>query len=331
MNPGLLSVVLPTYNHCHFLEESLVAVLGQSYSTLEFIVVDDGSTDGTAELLERYARCDPRVRVLRNPRNQGIIPSVAWGRAEARGEFLCFASSDDRILPGFFEKTIRLLQKNPTTGLCWTDPSHFFESSGPIYPRRAGLSRESGYVSPESLVRLYREGRLSAPLYSAPAMYRRSDFEAAGGLLADLRWYSDFFVTLVVALRTGLAYVPEALTSTRIQAKSYSRQGAAQKEIQRQVMTHLLDLFLSDAYRDVAPLVARSGLLSYFGWPMFRLADRDPRYRPLLDRRFLRRALRFTFQHEARKMIPAWLQRCFFRARVALKSRARAGPGGPPG
>lgn len=321
MNQPLVSIVMPNYNDARFLRESVDALLGQSYPFLEIIIVDDASTDESPALLAAYERRDSRVRVLLNPGNRGTVLSATRGQAEARGEYLYFASSDDKVLPGFFEKSVKLLEEFPKAGLCWTDPSHFFASGGPVYSRHTGITAGPAYLSPEDLVRDYQEGRLSAPLHAAPALLRRSTYEAAGGFLGELRWYCDFFVTLVMAFRTGICYLPEALTSTRVQQQSYSRSGSVQKAAQEQVLTRILDLLLSPAYKDVAPLVNRSGVLAYFGWPMFQLAQRHPKYRPLLDRRFLLRGLFFSVKHEVRRVASPPIQRFYFLAREIIRSR----------
>jgi glycosyltransferase involved in cell wall biosynthesis len=317
---------MPNYNDARFLRESLPALLEQSYPVLQIIVVDDGSSDGSVAVLSEYAKRDARLRFLVNEKNMGTVLSVARAQAEATGEYIYFASADDRVLPGFFEKAVKLLEEHPKASLCWTDPCHFFESGGPLYSRRTGITTGPAYVSAQDLAEAYRSGRLSAPMHAAPALLRRSAYLAAGGLLPELRWYSDFFVTLIMAFRTGMCYLPEALTSTRVQRTSYSRAGSAQKKVQREVLTRLLDLLLSPAYQDVAPLVKQSGVLSYFGWPMLQLSLRDSRYRQLLHPRFLRRGLYFSAKHTVRKLAPLSFERFYFFARQLLRARTQPFP-----
>lgn len=329
----LVSVVMINFNDSQYLRDAVDSVLQQSYTTMELVIVDDASTDDSFALFSEYARRDPRVRLHRNERNQGVVFTSNKAYSLTRGEYLYFLSSNDKALPGFFEKTVRALEAHPQAGLCWTDPSHFFESGGPVYSRRTGLTRGSAYLSPEDLVRIYESGALSSPLHAAPAMFRRSAYEAAGGCLPELRWTCDFFLTLVAAFRCGMCYVPEALTATRILEKSYWRTGSAQKKVQQAVFAHMLDLLVSPRFSDIGPLVKRSGVLSYFGLPMFRLALGDPRYRTLLDRRFLRRGILFSIKHEVRQFSSVPFQRIYFHARDFIRSRTgrpwRGAPSGP--
>lgn len=91
--PGLVSVVTATYNMSRYLAETLDSILAQDYPQLESIVIDDGSTDDTFRVLERYA-ADPRVRVVRQA-NAGQTVAKNRGIAEARGEFIAFCDADD--------------------------------------------------------------------------------------------------------------------------------------------------------------------------------------------------------------------------------------------
>lgn len=91
------SIVLPTYNRAGLLPRAVGSVLDQTFTDWELLVVDDGSKDGTAELLQTYS--DPRIRALRNAVNRERSYSRNRAIAEARGDFICFLDSDDEWLP----------------------------------------------------------------------------------------------------------------------------------------------------------------------------------------------------------------------------------------
>lgn len=97
MTPPLISVVLPTYNRAGTLERAIRTVLGQTFRALELIVVDDGSTDGTAAVLAAIG--DERLRPMRLPRNRGAAAARNAGLAEARAAWIAFQDSDDEWLP----------------------------------------------------------------------------------------------------------------------------------------------------------------------------------------------------------------------------------------
>ncbi len=108
MNP-LISVVIPTYNHAHFLKTSLGSVIAQSYSNWEAIVIDNHSTDNTEEVVSSFS--DPRIR-LKKIHNHGVIASSRnLGILDAKGEWISFLDSDDLWFPDKLEKTISEIQK----------------------------------------------------------------------------------------------------------------------------------------------------------------------------------------------------------------------------
>ena len=111
----LVSVILPVYNQCEFVGRAIESVLSQRFTDFEFLVVDDGSTDATPEIIERYA---DRVRVITQP-NQGPYPARNRALREARGEFLAFIDSDDAWLPNRLERQVTILQANPEVALVY--------------------------------------------------------------------------------------------------------------------------------------------------------------------------------------------------------------------
>src|SRR3954454_19415660 len=88
--PGLVSVAIPTYNRAYILDKAIESALAQTYRPVEIIVIDDGSTDGTAELVGRY----PELRYFHQP-NGGLSAARNSGLRQARGEFIALFDSDD--------------------------------------------------------------------------------------------------------------------------------------------------------------------------------------------------------------------------------------------
>lgn len=102
----LVSVIIPSYNHGRFLHQTIQSVLQQTYSTLELIIIDDGSSDDSWALIQAAASEDPRIRAY-HQENQGAHAAINRGLALAQGEFLCILNSDDRYTP---ERLARLVE-----------------------------------------------------------------------------------------------------------------------------------------------------------------------------------------------------------------------------
>ena len=115
MKPPELSIIMPVYNSAKYVVEAVDSLLSQSYSNFELIIINDASTDGTAELLDNIQ--DERIRLLNNDKNMGIVYSRNRGLAVARGDFIAPFDGDDVASPEKFEKQIDFLNKNTSYAL----------------------------------------------------------------------------------------------------------------------------------------------------------------------------------------------------------------------
>ena len=107
----MISCVMPTYNREEYLAESIESVLMQSEKDFELIVVDDGSTDDTAILMEYYTKKDKRIKYVRSDVNQGIAKTRNMGIRASKGEYIAVMDSDDLCHPDRLKKQLKLLKK----------------------------------------------------------------------------------------------------------------------------------------------------------------------------------------------------------------------------
>jgi glycosyltransferase involved in cell wall biosynthesis len=120
MNKDLVSVVIPSYNRAYCIATTIDSTLVQTHANLEILVVDDGSSDGTRELIEDRYRGESRVRYVYQS-NAGVSAARNHGLRLARGQFLALLDSDDIWLPWKVEAQLRCLEALPTAGMIWTD------------------------------------------------------------------------------------------------------------------------------------------------------------------------------------------------------------------
>jgi glycosyltransferase involved in cell wall biosynthesis len=120
MNQELVSVVIPTCNRASSVERAIDSVLAQTHQALDIIVVDDGSTDDTAERMVRRYGNDSRVRYLRQS-NQGVSAARNTGLAAVRGAYVALLDSDDTWKPWKIEVQLCCLRAVPEAGMIWTD------------------------------------------------------------------------------------------------------------------------------------------------------------------------------------------------------------------
>jgi glycosyltransferase involved in cell wall biosynthesis len=185
----LVSVIVPAYNASAYIEEALGSVLAQDYPSLEVIVVDDGSQDGTPGLARRFGE---RVRVVEQ-NNAGPAAARNCAVKLARGDLLAFIDADDVWLPGKLKAQVDYLRAHPETGLVygrylrWTaNPDGTF-GAPPTLPEASTCNialRPSGWVYPELL--------LGSLVWIVSVLMPKSLWESLGGMDESLRCGEDY-------------------------------------------------------------------------------------------------------------------------------------------
>lgn len=117
MRSPKLTVLTPVHNGERFLERTVESVLAQDFADFEFVIVDDGSTDATPEILQRWAARDPRIVIERIARNAGVAAALNRGLAIARGEYVGKQDSDDICVNGRLRAQVELLDREPDAAL----------------------------------------------------------------------------------------------------------------------------------------------------------------------------------------------------------------------
>ncbi len=194
----LVSVVMGTYNQAEYLAAAVDSALAQTYERLQVIVVDDGSTDDTADILAQYD--DPRLEVVGYRENRGMCAAYNDGFARVRGHYCTWTSSDNVMHGNQVQRLLQVLAENPEAGLSYSD----FQMMG----RRRGRAGW-GEVSFEDV---YDDGKT----IGASFMFR-SDLLRMGNVAFDDRvsGVQDTLMWLDLMMRKPFVYVPEVLYSYR--------------------------------------------------------------------------------------------------------------------
>ena len=243
---------MPNYNHAGYLPGALQAILGQSYRPAEIIVLDDCSTDQSVDIVEGFARKDPLVRLVRNERNMGVNYSVSRLVEMASGDYVCSTAADDRLLPGFLEKSMRLLARHPRAGLCSTmskvvDAATERETN--VMPLENVSARE-GYVSPEEALSWFR--RRESWIMGNTCVYRRAALVEAGGFIPELHAFADGFIQMVLALKHGACFIPEPLAVWRVSPSGYATESVTNLDVSLEMWSNAARL-MRTTYGDLFP------------------------------------------------------------------------------
>lgn len=209
-----VSVVIPAYNAQRYLFESLESVITQTYRNFECIVVDDGSTDRTPQIIDSLTAHDPRVRRLTVPHG-GIVKALNAGVQAARAEYIARTDADDVCMPNRFERQVRFLDDHPDCVLVGSMVTLIDPYSSTLWDVPTKSDHES--IEAELLT-----GNGWAVIHPS-TMMRRSAILRAGGYRAEYEWVEDLDLFLRMARFGRLANLQEPLLRYRQHYGSVNR------------------------------------------------------------------------------------------------------------
>jgi len=203
----LVSVVMCTYNGERFLREAVASILGQTFSGFELIVVDDGSTDRTPQILSELQARDSRLTVLTNEHNLGIAASTNRGLAAARGQYVALQDHDDISLPQRFETQVDFLNSHPEIALVGSAAT-LIDETGAAY---------ENYVEVADDLDIKWESLFRCPISHTSVMVRREVAAEVGGYALDpvLKVASDYDLLSRIAMRYRVVNLRRALVKWR--------------------------------------------------------------------------------------------------------------------
>lgn len=223
----LVTIVTPAYNQATFLRATIESVLAQTYPALEYIVIDDGSTDATLEVLSAY---EGKFRFL-SQENRGQAATLNRGWALARGAIIGYLSADDLLMPEAVSTLVAALLRDDSVAAAYCDFDLIDYGGALIRP-----------VQTEE----FERRRLVEDLVCQPgpgALFRRSAFIAVGGWNEQLRQIPDFEFWTRVAQKGDLVRVPQRLAGCRVHEES-----ASYRRLSAERSDEILKLVRSDAY-----------------------------------------------------------------------------------
>ena len=216
MNKGLVSIITPVYNGQDFLERSIKSVLAQTYENWELLLIDDGSSDNSVQIIENYLE-DNRIKLLRNESNSGIPTTRNKGIENSTGEFIALLDQDDEWLPHKLEKQVsRFLEIDDSFGLIYSNVE--------VRTDQGILSDQKKEIEPEVSIQSNLELMLSRNLITSPtAMVKRKALEEVGLFDESIRWGGDDYdLWIRIAHKFKFDYIDEVLCIRHEHQQNYS-------------------------------------------------------------------------------------------------------------
>jgi glycosyltransferase involved in cell wall biosynthesis len=211
--PPKISIIMPVWNGEKFLREAVDSVLNQTFADWELILIDDGSTDATPEILRAYAKADSRVRAHRLD-HAGIVVALNHGLAEAKGDWIARLDADDISEPIRLERQWEAVNRHPRAVLCHTGTALFGDAG--IMSGTTRLPRSRSFTA----LRLCYQ----CPITHSTVMFRREAALAVGGYRPEERHAEDFSLWGRLLAQGEFVALPEKLVRFRLHQQSVSRQ-----------------------------------------------------------------------------------------------------------
>lgn len=215
-----VSVVIPAYNTGRFIAEAIESVLAQTFTDFEAIIVDDGSTDDTRDVVARFT--DPRLRYVYQD-HAGVSAARNAGIRRAQGRYIAFLDADDWWLPEKLALQVRLLESHPETGLVYCGACRV--RNGRVLSRFR--ARYKGDVFGSLLVR--GNEKVMAGSASA-AIIRRECFEQVGGFDEECFALEDWEMWLRIAAQYAFDCVPDCLVYVRLHETNASSRAVKMRD-----------------------------------------------------------------------------------------------------
>lgn len=235
MRTPRVSIVMPVYNGERFLNQAIQSLLRQNFSDFELILINDGSRDSSASVLDTYARSDARITVITHTANLGIVIALNEGIARARGQYVARMDADDIAAPTRFEKQVQALDSDSNLSLVgsWAET---IDSSGQTVGR-VRLPTHDGTIKAGML--------LGNQFIHSATMFRRCLFDTAGPYRNRFPHAEDYDLWLRMIKYSTVSNIPAYLIRLRRYdgGVSYAHpqaQGDATLTLRRQYLTELL-------------------------------------------------------------------------------------------
>ena len=196
----MITIIIPLYNKVESIATALNSVLAQTYQDFEVVVVDDGSTDEGAAIVERYA--DPRIRLIRQD-NAGVSAARNKGIAEAKGEYVAFLDADDEWMPEFLTEIVALQQEFPE---CKAQATNYMISSCGV--KSSTVLRKIPFHRIRGVLLNYFEvaNHSNPPVWTGTVCIERTLLQEIGGFPLGVRSGEDLLTWARIATRTRWAY-----------------------------------------------------------------------------------------------------------------------------
>jgi hypothetical protein len=232
----LVSIVTPSYNQAKYLEQTILSVLDQDYPNIEYIVIDGASTDGSVDIIKKYAN---KFSYWISEKDSGQADAINKGFARATGGIIAWLNSDDYYLPGTVSAAVKVFEENPDAVL--------------VYGNMLAVDENGKTFNTLTYKQLTLEDLLCFQIIGQPAVFmRRSALQKTDGLNPAFHFLLDHLLWIQIAQHGHILHANQTWSAARYHPEAKNRAKAA--EFGREAF-RILDLVPQD--KNLAPILAK--------------------------------------------------------------------------
>jgi glycosyltransferase involved in cell wall biosynthesis len=247
-----LSVIIPNYNHGHFIIEQIDAIVNQTYKCHEIIIVDDKSTDNSVEIINKIIDKYPFIKLVQNKKNIGPLNIMNLGLEISSGDYVQFPSADDRMCSNLFEEAAKQFKHHPDAGV-FCGLAYQMEKNGKFQNliRSPLISSKSIHLTPEKVKKCF--AKYGFWIVGQTMIFNKSSFKKLDIKFdPSLEHYSDIFIALIISLKFGACFTPKTLASWRYYS-GYAEQHFSNQNLNSELFLKFETLCSSEKFNDLVP------------------------------------------------------------------------------
>ncbi len=249
MTDPKISVIMPVFNGEKYLREAIESILNQSFTDFEFIIVNDGSTDDTLEIIKNYK--DIRMKIINNEKNIGLTKSLNNSIIIATGQYIARQDADDISLPNRFEEQVQYLDENPEVMLLGTSV-YLIDEFGKIEERRMILTKPN--------LKSFLQGN---QFNHGTTMFRRKTIDTLGGYNELFKYCQDYELWIRITKNYEVRNLRQTLYMLRCHHESIGF-----KSIEESTLYNLLAkrMVINDLNENLVSIIQKNGIRIFYDY-----------------------------------------------------------------
>lgn len=229
-----ISALLPNYNDAALLPKAILSLLNQTAPLTEIIIIDDGSTDNSLDIIHGFMQEHPHIRLIQHETNEGVCAALNHGIEQAIGDYVLLCAADDSYHPNMAALAKQAIQKYPRVGLICGDALVNRFDLSKTFHRTLPYRKKNDWITSDEFKTLASRGYVGFNGGGGMLINRQAILEA-GKLYPQLRWHCDWLLYFAIAFRHGIYYIDQVFVHIFMRQNSYS-EGKCQWKVQKQVL-----------------------------------------------------------------------------------------------